>query len=1492
MQSEKQKNYSDEEVIKKLCLVNGVSYDKIAQEGSNMKSLEIFFSGFPRMVGLSFFPRLCQLTIVDQNIQHIQGLECCLLLQELWIVQCHLTEISGLQNCVQLQKLYLYDNQITEMQNLELQVNLEVLWLNNNCITQIQGLHTLEKLQEVNLADNMIEKIGHSLDPLANLHHLNLSGNKISSFKELTFLARLPSLGELSLQEPTSSPNPVCLLCNYATHVLYHMPGLQRLDTYDVSSKPVKEAAESAVLKKMMYYNMRVRTARRNLAETRSSLMEKKKSLLQLPEECIKTLSHALKSLERELSMAPVSCKKDDPGAPLQLEEGSAETGDSTSDISHDPDRENKILLKIEALKERLRAWTTRMEEIEACFEQDLARATSRMEYTVEFLLMELESVGNIRLEEGSSADFWFTSCCDLLLSRFVPLDYRSHGVVDIRINTVIRIHNSALRLRFEDRLHSLVASDDSICRNHRRRLDYLFYTADPEKCEREETLCILEEGFKTAEQLKALGKDGAIPLSNSLSVTEQPRIEYALHQSSQGDPKRSVETLPFRHGQVIVSKVFVGNSTPLREAEPLDRSSYSRVFSVYRNVDTKHRTSDDRPCSTKIHECTPRRRQWFVFDHELVLPEYIVYFEYITEDKDQPSPLSSAAGSEASVDAVQDRAAVSMEPALRPLPKLLSLDDKILLAVARANVLSQITVLNLHNNSLSKIKEISRLTALRHLTVSFNMLARLDDISHMPHLEVLDASFNQLVTLEGLRGLGQLKHLDVSWNRLSRAREDTAVLRKHAPALLRLDTRHNPWIRPEEVRMTALGRLTTLTHLDGELVSEEEAAEALRTAAGSRINQSCLTAHCRTHSQRPRNLSLLSTAQLLSLSPADQSLSPDLDPDWMAKITTLNLDGQRISKLTGLSKLVNLRWASFNDNDISKAEGLDSCEKLEELSLNNNSISSLSGLSRLHGLSKLSMDGNDLSGLDASALDQLSSLSFLSVENNCIASLHGIHRLRSLLELYIGSNRISTSRDIYYLKGLTNLIILDLHGNPLVEKLENYRIYVVFHLSSLKALDGVAVEMSESESAKNTFRGRLTTDTIAEKLGHSNYSEITYLTLQSCSIRMVDLSPADVFCKLRSVNLDHNNLTSFSGLIHLPSVKALCLNYNHIESILPRQKTQAHLTSRQILHSKVHSSGYGQQSPSKASREAGPSGSLEPLMGSLEVLHLSHNGISNMANLQLSRLTNLKALFLQGNEISQVEGLEGLQQLRELVLDKNRIKVLSKSSFAAQGVLVELHLSENRIRELNHLDSLTELRKLFLGVNKLQDVAELEKLAVLPSLTELSVVGNPVARNSQHRPAVVLRLAQLQVLDGVTVTLEERTRAELPCSDQSPCPPRPGASVPTTEINLPGLLPLVPHSAAVRGPSVSAGLQSLVHGHDVLPGSADDDHYMFRYRKHKHGAVARSGQTDAGLRHSRRAGSSLPAAGLLSDGNRVTLTYSKQESYSRFPSGGKPPHM
>ena len=38
--------------------------------------------------------------------------------------------------------------------------------------------------------------------------------------------------------------NPVALLCNYSTHVLFHLPQIQRLDSQDVDSKMLKDLAE------------------------------------------------------------------------------------------------------------------------------------------------------------------------------------------------------------------------------------------------------------------------------------------------------------------------------------------------------------------------------------------------------------------------------------------------------------------------------------------------------------------------------------------------------------------------------------------------------------------------------------------------------------------------------------------------------------------------------------------------------------------------------------------------------------------------------------------------------------------------------------------------------------------------------------------------------------------------------------------------------------------------------------------------------------------------------------------------------------------------------------------------------------------------------------------------------------------------------------------------------------------------------------------------
>lgn len=47
-----------------------------------------------------------------------------------------------------------------------------------------------------------------------------------------------------------------------------------------------------------------------------------------------------------------------------------------------------------------------------------------------------------------------------------------------------------------------------------------------------------------------------------------------------------------FTVGQIIVSKVFVGHSMPLKVGDTCDRSSHHTLCSVYRNMDAKNKTT------------------------------------------------------------------------------------------------------------------------------------------------------------------------------------------------------------------------------------------------------------------------------------------------------------------------------------------------------------------------------------------------------------------------------------------------------------------------------------------------------------------------------------------------------------------------------------------------------------------------------------------------------------------------------------------------------------------------------------------------------------------------------------------------------------------------------------------------------------------------------------------------------------------------------------
>lgn len=297
--------------------------------------------------------------------------------------------------------------------------------------------------------------------------------------------------------------------------------------------------------------------------------------------------------------------------------------------------------------------------------------------------------------------------------------------------------------------------------------------------------------------------------------------------------------------------------------------------------------------------------------------------------------------------------------------------------------------------------------------------------------------------------------------------------------------------------------------------------------------------------------------------------------------------------------------------------KGLEKCSKLEELSLENNLIQSLNGLESLENLRKLNVNNNEIIYYDESLGKNeanvrnwdltLNRLTYLAISNNKLLSIRFLQKFPSIVEFYASFNQLKNIRDIFHLKSLNSLAVLDLWCNPMCTD-QKYRLFVIYHLKNLKSLDGSSIEPTELIEAKDLFGGKLTCDFIAEKFFHSKFHEIKTMEFPQCGIRQVDFGHTinvnylDQFDNLRSLNLENNSLISFSGIIYLKNLKILCLNNNKVECIFSKSKSN----NNQNL-------------------------SMEHILPCLEVLHLAYNGITDIAALQIGRLTSLKALFLQG---------------------------------------------------------------------------------------------------------------------------------------------------------------------------------------------------------------------------------------------------------------------
>jgi len=157
-----------------------------------------------------------------------------------------------------------------------------------------------------------------------------------------------------------------------------------------------------------------------------------------------------------------------------------------------------------------------------------------------------------------------------------------------------------------------------------------------------------------------------------------------------------------------------------------------------------------------------------------------------------------------------------------------------------------------------------------------------------------------------------------------------------------------------------------------------------------------------------------------------------------------------------------------------------------------------------------------------------------------------------------------------------------------------------------------------------------------------------------------------------------------------------------------------------------------------------------------LKRLNLNNNSISKIEGLEKN--TNLEILMLSHNNIEEIQNLDNLN-LTELYLFGNNIKYVYGLDKLPK--LRILDLSRNRIKRIKGLSELVSLRSLYLSDNQISKVRSLNYIENLMDLSDLDLCYNPIQKRRYYRFQVIFKLPQLRSLDGVAINEKEAVKSE-----------------------------------------------------------------------------------------------------------------------------------
>ena len=851
----------------------------------------------------------------------------------------------------------------------------------------------------------------------------------------------------------------------------------------------------------------------------------------------------------------------------------------------------------------------------------------------------ELSSAGNVVFEIGDSAKDWYRDCCEYVYSKYPA------WAPQIRIIRVIKVHNKTLQKKFHDKAESILTPRTKAFKN---KQEYLFYGKMPG----EDITQVASEGFSGREFLG---------LTNCVATADYDRI-------------RSLETelpsLYWPSAQVLMCKGFLGKSSWDMQVPYYEKNmSVCDVWEMYplkkpKSSFSVYRTSE----SNKANQV------WFFFDNQLVLPEYLIDFEYCHENH----PMCSQKLKE------QVPEEVFGSPEVNYLGFTIS-------EFVEEDLLSQETPSDFLATQPETSRELS--------SSERNIETLISEAS-----QELDLSWSKLTSVVPLFGLHKLKHCNLSFNRISKLKGLSVCAE-----LQTLYLHHN-----------FISCLRQISYLPSKLKSVSLFCNPVYSSYSYKYAMLFHLKHLQTldyHAVTPEETPL-TTSEFLFKKPSHTATRMYFN--YKSRIEFLNLSNQQL-KSVNLQESATLKSLDLSKNLIKSFKGLQNLPNLEELDLSCNALISIQGIHSLGSLKQLDLSHNSIS--EIGELQNLNYLQRLNLSFNQVSSLKGLESLLSLNEAYLSCNLIGDLKETLSLKANKTLFILDLFRNP-VSNQNYYRTYLIYNLPSLKFLDGKTVTFQETETAKETYAGKLTEEVLLGRIQETN----------SVTTRKIDLS----FAKINNLN----NLLSHSKF---PLLQEMNLSHNIFESLdpIPYLPCLVKLTISNNSISTLHASET-------------PCFSKFP---SLEMLDVSFNNIREFKELQVNHFTRLSTLVVSHNKLTKVEHLDQFGGLREVDLSYN--KLLKFEVELRLDYLIFLNAENNNIRSLDNLCGLGSLKVLFLANNRIIDAREIDKLRKLESLVELELNGNLFLRRNTNRLLIISRLPNLLFLNREKVSKEEKDKLD-----------------------------------------------------------------------------------------------------------------------------------